>query len=191
MGTKAYGRILGWEGASLWILRAPPGEQYPRTDFHAHHAIQLTIALTGQVELEGDAGRVSGVALGVAPDARHSFGGTGLVAHLFLAPESQAGRAIARGLFSSGPIARLPEELLGDLPAPEDLGEGFSRYGVWMIEPDGTTSFLGFLRYQSDIDYGDLETQAPLEPVTIVVTGESTHPGPEPSDVVVLRRKLE
>ena len=78
-----------------------------------------------------------------------------------------------------------------DLPAPEELGEGFSRYGVWMIEPDGRTRFLGFLRYQSDIEYGDLETQAPLEPVTIVVTAESSEPGPEPSDTVVLRRKLE
>jgi hypothetical protein len=57
MGTKAHGRILFWEGASLWILSAPSGERF------------------------------SGVAIAIAPDASHAFGGTGLVAHLFVASD--------------------------------------------------------------------------------------------------------
>lgn len=77
-----------------------------------------------------------------------------------------------------------------DLPAPSEIGEGFSRYGVWMVRADGSTRFLGFLRYQSDIRYGDLETQAPLEPVTILVTAEGDEPGDAPSDAVILRRAL-
>lgn len=101
----------------MWILRAPPGEHYPRTAVHSHHVIQLTLALRGQVEFEGDAGPVSGVALAVAPDARHSFRGTGLVAHVFVAPDGQAGREIARGLFSEDAIAQLPTELVDDLRA--------------------------------------------------------------------------
>ena len=116
MGTKAHGRILVWEGASLWVLSAPPGERYPRTAIHSHHVIQLTLALTGTVEFESNAGRVSGVALAVAPDAEHAFAGTGLVAHLFVAPEGQAGRRIAGALCSSGPVTHIPAELLGDLP---------------------------------------------------------------------------
>ena len=99
MGTKAHGRILVWEGASLWILSAPSGQQYPPTDVHAHHVIQLTLALRGTADFEGDAGRVSGTALAVAPDAPHSFSGNGLVAHLFVASDGQAGREMARGLF--------------------------------------------------------------------------------------------
>ena len=117
MGTTAHGRILVWEGASLWILSAPPGERYPNTDLHSHHVIQLTLALTGHIEFDGDAGRVTGDAIVVAPDAPHSFGGTGLVAHVFIASESQAGREMVRGLLSNGPIARVPGDLLGDLPA--------------------------------------------------------------------------
>lgn len=116
LGTKAHGRILAWEGGSLWIFAAPPGEQYPRTAFHAHHVIQLTLALSGKVELDGDDGRVSGVAVAVAPDVRHAFRGTGRVAHVFIASDTPAGRAIAQGLFAKAPIARVPPALLGELP---------------------------------------------------------------------------
>jgi len=79
---------------------------------------------------------------------------------------------------------------VSNLVAPETIDEDFSRYGVWMIRRDGTPSFLGFLRYQSDIRYGDLETQTPLEPVEIVVTAETREPGREPSDAVIVRRAL-
>lgn len=117
MGPKAHGRILFWEGASLWVLEAPPGVRYPRTDPHSHHAVQMTLALTGQVEITNDAVRVGGAAVAIAPDALHAFEGTGLVAHLFVAPDSKAGRAIVRGLFSNGPIASIPAPHLGELPA--------------------------------------------------------------------------
>jgi AraC-like DNA-binding protein len=36
---------------------------------------------------------------------------------LFVAPEGTAGRQIARGLFSRGPLASIPARVLGDLPA--------------------------------------------------------------------------
>ena len=117
MGTRALGRILFWEGASLWILRAPPGTQYPRTDPHSHHVVQLTLALTGCVDFDGDAGQVEGVAIAIAPDTRHAFAGTGLVAHLFVASESKAGRELVRGLCPDRSIATIPTHRLGDLPA--------------------------------------------------------------------------
>lgn len=117
MGTKAHGRILFWEGASLWILSAPPGQRYPKTDVHSHHAVQVTLALTGRVHFAGEAEQASGVAMAIAPDSPHTFEGTGLVAHLFLASEGQAGRELVRGLFSNGPIASIPSGQLGDLPA--------------------------------------------------------------------------
>jgi AraC family transcriptional regulator len=117
MGTKAHGRILFWEGASLWIFSAPPGQKYPKTDPHAHHVVQVTLALTGRIDFDGEAERASGEAIAIAPNALHAFEGTGLVAHLFVAPDGKAGRQIARGLFAKGPIASLPAGLLGDLPA--------------------------------------------------------------------------
>ena len=115
MGTKAHGRILFWEGASAWIFSAPPGEKYPKTDYHAHHAVQLTFALTGRVDFDSDDGPIGGVAIAVAPDARHSFEGTGLVVHLFVEPEGELGRAIMSSLFGHGSIAPIPTRGLGDL----------------------------------------------------------------------------
>lgn len=113
---SAHGRILFWEGASLWILSAPAGERYPRTDVHAHHAIQVTLALTGRIDFDCDAGRVGGAAVAIAPDSRHAFEGTGLVAHLFIASDGVAGRTLVRQLFSNGPVAAIPAERLGDVP---------------------------------------------------------------------------
>lgn len=105
------------EGASLWILSAPPGQKYPKTDPHAHHVVQVTLSLTGRVSFDGEAESTSGEAIAIAPNSRHAFEGTGLVAHLFVASDGNAGRQIAGRLFSDGPMASIPAQLLGDLPA--------------------------------------------------------------------------
>lgn len=117
MGTKAHGRILFWEGASLWVLSAPPGQKYPKTDPHRHHVVQVTLALTGRISFDGDAERSSDVAIAIAPNALHAFEGTGLVAHLFVASDSRAGRQLARRLLQDEPMASIPARQLGDLPA--------------------------------------------------------------------------
>jgi AraC family transcriptional regulator len=119
MGPRAHGRILFWEGASLWILRTAPGEAYPKTDLHAHHAVQLSFALAGRAELEDREGRVGAEAIAVAPDAPHAFEGSGMVAHLFVAPDGEAGRTIRRVLFPprSAPIVEVPTALVGDFSA--------------------------------------------------------------------------
>ena len=117
MGPKAHGRILVWEGASLWILSASPNTQYPKTDVHAHHVLQIALALSGHVELESGATRIRAEAVAIAPDAPHAFEGTGLVAQLFVASDSRAGREIRRRLCAEQPLAEVPAELLGDLPA--------------------------------------------------------------------------
>jgi AraC family transcriptional regulator len=119
MGPRAHGRILFWEGASLWILRTAPGETYPRTDLHAHHALQLSFALVGRVALEDRKRRVVGEALAVAPDAPHAFEGQGMVAHLFVASEGDTGRRIRRALFPSrgAAIVQVPAERLAGFPS--------------------------------------------------------------------------
>lgn len=117
MSTKAHGRILFWEGGSLWLLRAPPGERYPKTDPHAHHAIQLSIALTGRVDFDSEHGPIGGDAIAIAPDVTHAFEGTGLVAHLFIAPDGQAGRQLMRALFAAAPIVPMTRDTLGEWPA--------------------------------------------------------------------------
>lgn len=117
MSTTAYGRILVWEGASLWILSAPPGQRYPKTAAHAHHALQLTVALTGRVDFDLESGCLGGDAVAIAPDVPHAFEGTGLVAHVFLDPDCEAGRRVARVLCADRAVAPIPPQLLADFPA--------------------------------------------------------------------------
>jgi len=119
MATRAHGRMVFWEGGSLWILGTKPGDGvYPKTALHAHHAVQVTLALRGAVTLETPDQRIRGEALAVAPDAEHAlFSPDGLVAILFVDPEGRPGRALQRTLFSSSTIAPVSAPQLADLPA--------------------------------------------------------------------------
>ena len=93
MTPLAKGRIVLWQGGSLWALRVtePPGAP-KSTDFHAHHAIQVTLALDGRYELH-------------LPD--RSIGGPALVERMgWVRP---GGRAVAIGYV-------LGESLTVDLP---------------------------------------------------------------------------
>ena len=118
MATKAYGRMVFWEGASLWVLGTRSGEgRFPKTAFHSHHAVQVTLALRGGFTLEGRDRQVDGGAAAVAPDTEHAFAAEGLVAHLFIDPEGQPGRELQRTLFSGGPLVPIPAPRLAGVPA--------------------------------------------------------------------------
>lgn len=83
--------MLLWSGGSLWIGRAAGG-----VDVHAHHAIQISLALTGRVKFrsEGSAWRYYTAAF-VRSHHRHQFDGCGeSVAQLFVEPETVQGRAL-------------------------------------------------------------------------------------------------
>ena len=46
MAPKAYGRMVFWEGACLWVLgKRAEDSPYPKTSLHSHHAVQVTLAL--------------------------------------------------------------------------------------------------------------------------------------------------
>lgn len=96
MEVLAQTRVVLWEGGSLWLVDAARFEGETRsTDFHAHHAIQVTLGLGGQFRLVGDDGASvtrDGV---VAADALHRFEAEGRFALLFVEPESRLGRAVA------------------------------------------------------------------------------------------------
>jgi len=108
--------MLFWEGASLWILSAPPGQRYPKTAPHRHHVVQVTFALTGTIGFENEEARLTGDVIAIAPDSLHAFEGTGLVAHLFIDSESKHGRQIAQALFSEAPMVSVRIPRLDDLP---------------------------------------------------------------------------
>ena len=116
MELLAHTRMVLWEGGSLWVVDASPVTTPAprRTDPHAHHAIQITLSLGGRFRLDDGGPEVSGDAVAVAPDATHVFEAEGLVAMLFVEPESRTGRAIAKALFDGRSLAPMPPAMLGD-----------------------------------------------------------------------------
>ncbi|WP_334187379.1 helix-turn-helix transcriptional regulator [Noviherbaspirillum sp.] len=86
------GRIIFWRGGSLWIGHA--GEE---TGFHEHHAIQITLTLSGDAVRFRSPGQgwVFHAAAIVAAHQSHAFEARGeLVALVFAEPESLEGRAL-------------------------------------------------------------------------------------------------
>jgi len=117
MSTKAYGRMVFWEGASLWVLGTRPGDgPYQKTKFHAHHAVQVTLSLHGWFTLETRDREVGGEAAAVAPDTEHALAGEGMVAHLYVDPEGEPGRELQRTLFSGETLIPIPAAKLAGLP---------------------------------------------------------------------------
>ncbi len=117
MEVLAKVRIVLWEGASLWISEVSAAAAGRHTDPHAHHAVQVTINLDGRFSLDAIAADKPGEAIAVAPDATHVFTAEGLIALLFIEPESRFGRAVAGALFGAEGLARVPAGAMGDLPA--------------------------------------------------------------------------
>ncbi|HTI67058.1 MAG TPA: AraC family transcriptional regulator [Caulobacteraceae bacterium] len=143
MTPLAHGRIVLWQGASLWTFDVPPFAIAPkRTDFHAHHAIQVTLALEGRFELHVADRSVPGPVAVVGADVRHAFEPQGLISLLFVEPESPAGRVVSSTLLADEPVAAVPLDLLGTLPvqisaafrAPGGDGGPLRDIGRSMIE---------------------------------------------------------
>jgi len=116
------GRIYVWEDGSLWIGRSI-GSATP----HSHHAVQLTLSIGrdgGAFELQaaGSLPREARFAL-VPAHLRHVFDGRGgEIAHVFVAPESREGRALARR-FGVGAVAELTAEACA--PAAAAMARSF------------------------------------------------------------------
>lgn len=119
MEMLAQTRVRIWEGFSLWLIDAVPEalRARQRTDMHAHHAIQVTIGLGGRFRVETASGAVSEAACAVAPDTEHCLAAEGLVAHLFIEPESRDGRAIQTSLLAGAPIGLIPDGAVAEFRA--------------------------------------------------------------------------
>ncbi|TMJ15197.1 MAG: helix-turn-helix transcriptional regulator [Alphaproteobacteria bacterium] len=126
MSGRGRARIAVWEGGSLWLLET--GQGFGETGFHAHHAVQVTIALGGRFTLATEEETVSAPVAAVAPDAPHRFESDGLIGFLFVEPESRAGRQIAARLLGGREIVAvempLPDNELAQLRSALDDGSG-------------------------------------------------------------------
>jgi len=88
--VAGVGRVIGWPGGSLWI-----GRQIGAIQDHAHHAIQVSLALEGdrfRIQADGwPEWRETRGAI-VMPDRRHRLDGCGgALATLFVEPSSRRG----------------------------------------------------------------------------------------------------
>lgn len=95
MKMAGAGRILLWNGGSLWI-----GSSGGATDLHSHHAVQVSLSLSGDgLRLRAAAGDWSTYkAAVIAANQEHAFdGGGNFVANVFVEPESRDGQILQEG----------------------------------------------------------------------------------------------
>jgi AraC family transcriptional regulator len=103
---EAKGRVYFWQGGSLWI-----GRGHGRSEWHAHHALQIALALSGVCRFRSDKSAEWSDYKGalVRSDRHHEFEIDGAtVAHVFVEPETVEGRALNER-FAKGDIVSLPE----------------------------------------------------------------------------------
>jgi AraC-like DNA-binding protein len=100
MQLTGIGRFIFWSGGSLWI-----GKALGVSELHAHHAIQVSVGLSGQVQFRtstSEAWRPYDAVM-IPPDLTHTFQAPGAsVAQLFCEPESVLGRALLLHFGSEG-----------------------------------------------------------------------------------------
>lgn len=179
MRIVGRGRIVLWEGASLWTFDVPPvPEGQPSTRLHAHHAIQITLSAGGRFRIRTEDGCMEGPTVLIAPDVPHAFEPEGKVALLFVEPESRAGQALMQGM-AGAPVAKLDARLwhapgrLADLwtdARPDDgmveaLGRSLVQDAVGEALPASTLDprivrTLDWLRSRMDEDVGLAEAAA-------------------------------
>lgn len=118
--VAGVGRVIGWPGGSLWI-----GRSIGLVQDHAHHAIQISLAMEGNFRVQADAWADWRETRGmvVMPDCRHRFDGCGTaIATLFVEPHSTRGAAL-RARFSGFEVA-----LLSDVEALDAVKHLHAQY---------------------------------------------------------------
>lgn len=170
------------QGVSVWVLEAPHG--FGDAAFHAHHAIQMTASLAGDLALSTEHETLRAPMLAVAADARHRFEAHGLLAFIFVEPESQMGRALTAKLFAKRPLVALDspgvDALLRRLAATFDErldNETLLQIGRAVVEqlvPD-TQGRLPDARVQRIIDYAAAHLD---EPLSLETASEGIHLSP-------------
>jgi len=114
MQLAGIGRVVFWEGGSLWLALITGGNEQ-----HVHHAIQISLPFDGLVrfQTEPDGEWVSYAGAVIAPDLPHAFQAPGrVVANILFEPESAAGRSLLKR-FGAG-ISALSADEAGALCAP-------------------------------------------------------------------------
>lgn len=121
------GRIVLWEGGSLWAFDVLADRERRSNRMHAHHAVQLTLSAGGEVGIRTVDGLVPGPVILTAPDVPHAIEPLGRIALIFVDPESRMGARL-KSLLDGRPAQQLPDlpgralrlAQIWDRPAPTD-----------------------------------------------------------------------
>lgn len=107
MRPAAHGRMHCWEGGSLWL-----GEAGGNARFHAHHALQISLAFSGSTRFRTRSQNWRPFTAAFVPShLPHAFEAeTAFTAQVFVEPETPEGRAL---------LARFGSEAITELPAGE------------------------------------------------------------------------
>jgi AraC family transcriptional regulator len=92
MEAAGIGRVLFWEGGSLWLALITG-----TMGWHSHHAIQLCLPIQGtaQFKTNPDSDWITCNGAHIAPDVPHVFHAPGsVVANILFEPESAVGRGV-------------------------------------------------------------------------------------------------
>lgn len=157
------------QGVSVWVLEAPDG--FGDAAVHSHHAIQITASLSGELALSTGSMTLRESILAVKADEPHKFEAHGLLAFLFIEPESEMGRALTSSLFGEQPLVAIDPTRLGALFDPlattfeDDLPKDeLLRIGRAIVEHlvPGRQGRLPDPRIQKIIDYATAHLDEPL-----------------------------
>lgn len=109
--SHGAGQICVWDGGSLWIGRATAAN-----DVHAHHAVQVALALEGSFRFQSPEDGVWLDCAGavIASNHPHAFDGRNAptLAHLFVEPQSLPGRVLLQRFPAAHGICLLNGTLL-------------------------------------------------------------------------------
>ncbi|MEO0326547.1 MAG: hypothetical protein AAF447_26610 [Myxococcota bacterium] len=78
-----------------------------------------------------------------------------------------------------------------NLPPPGRVSEGAEVYSVWLRPEGQATLLIGQLNYDEDDREGHLETTTPHESFEMLVTAEQTAQAASPSEMVILRQRVD
>jgi len=166
--TRGRAKLAISQGLSVWVLEVPDG--FGDAGLHAHHAIQVTIALSGELILASESREFAGRCVAVAADARHRIEARGVMGFLFVEPESPLGRTLSARLFADAPLAVIDDAAFLDAAAPlagafdgpsrnDLLGIGEAAIARLVPLPDATTPDP---RVERIIDYASAHPDKPL-----------------------------
>ncbi len=164
--TRGRARLAMSGGLAAWVLEAPDG--FGDAGFHTHHALQLTLAFSGRLALSAGGETIAGRRIAVATDTRHRFEADGLLAFIFVEPESHAGRALSETVLRGRPLAEIESAAFAQ--AAEPLREAFAR-------PLSQEAMLEIARSAVAELAGPAEPTLPDERIRRVIDHALAHPG--------------